>query len=124
MKKPSPLIFIFATVFIDMIGFGIVIPILPLYVAKFGAGATTVGFIIAIYSLMQFLSAPILGRLSDQYGRRLLLALSLFGTAIGYFLTGWGGSIAIIFLGRLIDGISGGNISIAQAYVADITKKE
>ncbi len=124
MKKPSPLIFIFATVFIDMVGFGIVIPILPLYAARFGAGATTVGMLIAIYSLMQFLSAPILGRLSDRYGRRLLLALSLFGTAIGYFLTGWGASIFVIFLGRLIDGITGGNISIAQAYIADVTKKE
>lgn len=124
MRKNTPLFLILLTVFIDLVGFGIVIPILPIYASKFGAGATQVGIVIAIFSLMQFISSPILGRLSDKYGRKHILAICLFGTALGYAITGFATSIILILVGRIVDGITGGNISVAQAYLADISDKK
>src|SRR3954453_24238558 len=122
----TPLIIIFITVFIDLIGFGMVIPILPYYAntAPFDATPRHIGFLVASYSLMQFFFSPILGRLSDKYGRRPILFISILGSAIGYFLIGWADTLFLVFLGRIIGGITGGNISTAQAYVADVTSKE
>jgi DHA1 family tetracycline resistance protein-like MFS transporter len=124
--KRSPLLVIFITVFIDLVGFGIVIPVLPYYAegTKFGATPTQVGLLFASYSVMQLVFSPVLGRLSDKYGRRPILLLSLLGTAIGFLVLGFATTLWMLFVGRIIDGISGGNISTAQAYIADVTTKE
>ena len=122
----TPLIIIFVTIFIDLIGFGMVIPILPFYAETppFNATPFEIGLLFSIYSWMQFFFSPILGRLSDIYGRRPILFISLLGSAVGYFCIGWAGSLAMVFIGRIIGGITGGNISTAQAYIADVTTKE
>src|SRR5215210_472715 len=124
--KRSPLLVIFITVFIDLIGFGIVIPVLPFYVegTKFDASPSTVGLLFASYSVMQLIFTPVLGRLSDRYGRRPILLISLIGTGIGFLILGFATTLWMLFAGRIIDGISGGNISTAQAYIADITTPE
>src|SRR6185436_12813150 len=124
--KRSPLIVIFITVFIDLVGFGIVIPVLPYYAegTRFGATPRSVGLLFASYSVMQLVFSPVLGRLSDRYGRRPVLLMSLLGTAFGFLILGFATTLAMLFLGRIIDGISGGNISTAQAYIADVTTKE
>jgi len=124
--KRSPLLVIFITVFIDLVGFGIVIPVLPFYAegTKFGATPSQVGLLFASYSVMQFIFAPVLGRLSDKYGRRPVLLVSLLGTASGFLILGFANTLWLLFVGRIIDGISGGNISTAQAYIADVTSKE
>ncbi len=115
---------VFLIVFIDLVGFGIVIPILPLYVEDFGPSPVVFGLLMASFSIMQFLFAPILGRLSDRVGRRPVLLVSLLGSAVGYVLFGIAGSLGMLFASRIIDGISGGNISTAQAVIADITGPE
>lgn len=115
---------VFLIVFIDLIGFGIVIPILPLYAEDFGPSPWMFGLLMASFSLMQFLFAPILGRLSDRFGRRPILLISLLGSAAGYVLFGLAGSMAMLFASRIVDGISGANISTAQAVIADITSPE
>jgi multidrug resistance protein len=115
---------IFLIVFIDLVGFGIVIPILPLYGERFGPSALTLGLLMASYSAMQFVFAPILGGLSDRFGRRPVLLISLVGSVIGYLLFGFAGSMTVLFISRIIDGISGGNIATAQAVIADITGPE
>lgn len=122
----TPLIIIFITVFIDLIGFGMVIPILPFYAntPPFNASPVEIGFLVAIYSWMQFFFSPVLGKLSDRYGRRPVLFISLLGSALGYFVIGIAGTLAVVFLGRIISGITGGNISTAQAYIADVTTRE
>jgi DHA1 family tetracycline resistance protein-like MFS transporter len=124
--KRSPLLVIFVTVLIDLIGFGIVIPVLPYYLEspKFNATPLTLGLLFASYSVMQLLFTPILGRLSDRYGRRPVLFLSLLGTGVGFVLIGLANSLWMLFAGRILDGITGGNISTAQAYVADVTTPE
>jgi len=124
--KRSPLVVIFTTVFIDLLGFGIVIPVLPFYAegTRFDATPRTVGLLFASYSIMQLIFSPVLGRLSDKYGRRPVLLISIIGTGIGFLILGFATTIWMLFLGRILDGISGGNISTAQAYIADITAKE
>src|SRR5580765_7780485 len=124
--KRSPLLVIFITIFIDLVGFGIVIPVLPFYAegTKFGATPSQVGLLFASYSIMQLVFSPVLGRLSDKYGRRPVLLVSLLGTAMGFMILGFATTLAMLLLGRIIDGISGGNISTAQAYIADVTTKE
>jgi len=121
-----PLIIIFITVFIDLIGFGMVIPILPFYAETepFNASPFEIGFLFAIYSLMQFIFAPMLGRLSDKYGRRPILFISILGSALGYFVIGFASTLLLVFVGRIIGGITGANISTAQAYIADVTTRE
>ena len=120
----SPLFVIFLTVFIDMVGFGIVIPVLPLYAEHFHATPVQIGWLTGIYSGMQIIFVPILGRLSDRFGRRPILIVSLIGTAVGFLLMGWASSLPLLFLARIIDGASGGNISTAQAYIADVSTPE
>ncbi|MBI2885332.1 MAG: MFS transporter [Candidatus Omnitrophica bacterium] len=120
----SPHTLIFGTVFLDLIGFGIVIPVLPLYAERFGATPLAAGCLLAVYSAMQFLFAPILGRLSDRVGRRPVLLVSVIGTAAGFLLMGLANTLWLLFVARAIDGITGGNISTAQAYIADITPEE
>jgi DHA1 family tetracycline resistance protein-like MFS transporter len=119
-----PLIIILVTVFIDLIGFGMVIPILPFYANEFAATPRDIGFLTAIYSWMQFFFSPILGRLSDRYGRRPVLLISILGSAIGYYMIGAAETLFLVFAGRIVSGITGGNISTAQAYIADVTTRE
>ena len=120
----SPLVIIFGIVFIDLVGFGIVIPVLPLYAKHFGASELTAGLLLGVYSLMQCICAPLLGRLSDRIGRRPVLLASIAGTAIGFVLMGLARSLPLLFLARIIDGATGGNIATAQAYIADVTPPE
>ncbi len=123
MKK-SPLLPIFLIVFIDLLGFGLILPLLPFYAESFGASELTVGVLLASYSLMQFIGAPILGRLSDRYGRRPILLISQLGTFVGFVILGFANALWMLFLSRIIDGISGANISTAQAYIADVTDEK
>ena len=124
--KRSPLVVIFTTVFIDLVGFGIVIPVLPFYAegTAFNATPRTVGLLFASYSIMQLIFSPVLGGLSDKHGRRPVLLLSIIGTGIGFLVLGFARTVFMLFVGRILDGITGGNISTAQAYIADITTEE
>ena len=117
----TPLIILFLTVFIDLLGFGIVIPFLPLYAERMHVSAVGIGLLLAIYSLMQFLFAPVLGRISDHIGRRPIIMLGLLGSSVGYILYGLAGSFAMLLLSRAVHGACAGTISTAQAYVADTT---
>jgi len=121
----KPLIIIFITIFIDLVGFGVAIPVLPEYAkSQFGASPFTIGWLIASYSIMQFISTPFLGQLSDKYGRRPILFISLLGTSVAALITGLASTLPLLFFGRIFDGITGGNISTAQAYIADVTTRE
>ena len=120
----SPLAVIFGTIFLDLIGFGIVIPVLPLYAERFQASPLVIGLLLGVYSLMQCIFAPILGRLSDRVGRRPVLLLSVIGTSLGFLLMGFANSLWLLFVARIIDGVTGGNLSTAQAYIADVTPPE
>jgi MFS family permease len=128
MRKPSLLI-IFLTVFMDLIGFGIVLPLLPRYSEKFGAGGFLIGLIIASFSVMQFLLSPAWGRWSDRIGRRPVLLISNFGSVVSYgmfALSAWPGfspaaAVAILLASRVFAGACGANLSVASAYIADIT---
>ena len=129
-RKPSIGI-IFLTVFIDLIGFGIVIPLVPVYGRHFGAHGLVIGLIIASFSAMQFLFSPIWGHLSDRYGRRPILLISTAGAAVSYvvFAIGSGmenhtAALWTLVISRLFAGMCGGNITVAQAYIADITPAE
>lgn len=115
---------IFLVVFIDLLGFGIILPLLPYIAEKYSATPVVIGLLSGAYSLFQFISGPILGRLSDRYGRKKLLIISQLGSMAGYVLLALAGSLPLLFLSRIIDGITGGNISIAQAYMADVTDKK
>src|ERR1700758_2884443 len=120
----SPLPILLLTVFIDMVGFGIVIPVLPLYAERFGASPFTTGMLLAVYSGMGFIFSPIVGSLSDRLGRRSILLLSTIGQATGFFIMGAANSLLWLFVARIIDGIFGANVSATQAYVADVTSPE
>jgi len=120
----ASLAIVFAIVFVDLVGFGIVIPVLPLYAERFGASPLTVGLLLSVYSAMQFIFAPILGKISDRLGRRPILLVSIIGTSLGFLLMGLARTLAMLFVARIIDGITGGNISTALAYIADITPPE
>lgn len=121
-RQPFPRGFwvIWTTVAIDLIGFGIVLPILPQYAERFGAGAAVIGVLSASFSMAQLVFAPIWGKLSDRIGRKPIIIISLCGTALGSLVTGFAGVLWLLFLGRIIDGISGASVSVAQASVADI----
>jgi len=112
---------IFFTVMIDLIGFGIVLPILPSYAQRFGAGGLGYGAIIGVFSLMQFVATALLGKFSDRVGRRPVLLTTMLINAVGYALFAFAGSYWILFLSRVVSGFAGGNISAAQAYMADIS---
>jgi len=115
---------LFITVFLDLVGFGIIIPFLAYYVESFGANAATVGLLMSCYSLAQFVFAPIWGRISDRVGRRPILLLGLAGSVAGYTMFGLARTLAILFVGRAVMGIFGATISTAQAAVADVTAPE
>lgn len=115
---------IYATVLVDVLGFGIVIPILPFYVTEFGVSPFVVTLLFASFSFFSFLSAPFLGALSDRIGRRPVIILSIFSTALGWFVFAGAQSVWMLFLGRIIDGAAAGNFTAAQGYVADIAKDD
>ena len=117
-----PLGIIFLTIFVNLVGFGIIIPLLPFYAGTFGASPLTIGLLFAVFSLCQLVAAPALGDLSDRYGRRPVLVFSLAGTVVSFVMLALAHSIALLFAARIVDGLSGGNISTARAYVADITQ--
>jgi DHA1 family tetracycline resistance protein-like MFS transporter len=123
MKKRS-LSTIFIIVFVDLLGFSLILPLLPYYAETFGANPTQVGLLVAVYAAAQFLGAPLLGRLSDRLGRKPVLMVSIFGTFVGFILLGVARSLLILFLSRLLDGFTGGNISVAQAYISDVTDEK
>jgi DHA1 family tetracycline resistance protein-like MFS transporter len=137
--KTSRLINIFLVVFVDMMGFGLILPLLPYYAETFNATPFIIGLLIASFAGASLLGAPLMGRLSDRYGRRPILLISIAGTFIGYLLLGFAqpiGSwlanlfashsvnayiISILYLSRIVDGLTGGNIPVAQAYISDVT---
>src|SRR5512136_1174476 len=141
MKK-ARLINIFIVVFVDLLGFSLILPLLPYYAQKFGATPVVVGLLTASYAAASLVGAPLLGRLSDRIGRRLVLLLSVGGTFLGFLLLAFaepiGHSLAslaastainafvlgVLFLSRIIDGLTGGNITVAQAYITDITDEQ
>jgi len=135
----SRLLTIFFIVFVDMLGFSLILPLLPYYAESFGASAAVVGFLVASYAAAQLIGSPILGRLSDRYGRRPVLLFSVAGTFTGFLLLAFAEPVgqgianifapaaanvfilAMLFISRILDGLTGGNITVAQAYIADIT---
>lgn len=121
-SKKRSLIVISIVSIVNALGYGIIIPIQYSYVARFGINALWVGVLFASYSLAQFISTPIIGRLSDKYGRKPLLLYSVFGTALSFLLFALANSAPLIFLARILDGITGGNISVAQAVISDTTE--
>jgi DHA1 family tetracycline resistance protein-like MFS transporter len=122
MKRPLILILLF--VFVDVLGFSLILPLLPYYAATFSATPTLVGLLLAANSLTQLIGAPTLGRLSDRYGRRPLLLICIAGTVAGFLMLGWSRSLLMLFASRIVDGFLGGNTSLAQAYIADITDEK
>ncbi|MBC8164201.1 MAG: MFS transporter [Roseiflexaceae bacterium] len=122
--RRSPLMFLFVCVFVDMIGYGIVLPLLPLFVERQAAGGTVVGLLSALYAGVQTLGGPLLSGLSDRFGRRPVLLLSLLGTSAAYALLGLADTIWLLCAAIVLDGVTGGNLSIAQAFIADSTPPE
>lgn len=120
----SPLVIIFITVFIDLLGFGIIIPLLPFYAVSFGANAFTIGLLGTSFSLMQFAFSPVWGRWSDQIGRKPIILVGLLGSCLSYVTMALAGSLVLLFVARIIGGIAGANVATAQAYIADITTPE
>ena len=120
----SPLLVIVSIVLVDLMGFTIVMPLLPRFAKEYGFDGFQIGLLLAAYPMMQLVAGPILGRLSDRYGRRPLLIISQAGTAISFIILGLSHNFTVMLLARMLDGASGGNILVAQAYVADVTKAE
>jgi MFS transporter, DHA1 family, tetracycline resistance protein len=121
MLKTSRLAILFVTVLVDMIGFGIVLPLLPFYAEEFGATPLQVTLLIASFSATQFVAVPIWGRISDRLGRRPFIIAGLFASAVSYLIFGLAGSLLMLFVSRIAAGAAGGTIAVAQAYVADTT---
>jgi DHA1 family tetracycline resistance protein-like MFS transporter len=146
MKRPR-LLNIFLVVFIDLLGFGLILPLLPYFAGQYGASEFLIGLLVASYAAAQFIGAPLMGRLSDRFGRRLILILSIAGSAFGFLLLGLaeplgkalssfvldnptpdqlrmlqsGAILGVMFIARILSGLTGGNITVAQAYIADVT---
>jgi MFS transporter, DHA1 family, tetracycline resistance protein len=120
----SPLLPIFLIVLVDILGLTIILPLLPFYAEHLGASASVVGLLISSYAFCQLIAGPILGRLSDQMGRKPLLVVSQMGTFVGFLILAFSNTLWLVFLSRIIDGATAGNLSLAQAYIADVTEPE
>ena len=126
-SRHTQFLVIFLTVLLSTIGFGVCIPVLPKYAEQLGASDFVNGLLTGVFSLMVFIAAPLWGKLSDRIGRRPVLIISILGSAVGYFIMGWSGDVRFLtglFIARIIDGLSGGNVGAAQAYLADISTRE
>lgn len=123
-KYPKGFWTIWSTVALDMVGFGMVVPILGRYADRFGASGFEVGLLFSAFSVAQFFFAPVMGRLSDRIGRKPVIIVSLLGTAVGSFITGAAGALWLLFLGRFLDGASGASVSVAQSAITDIASPE
>ena len=123
-KFPAGFWVIWSTVALDMVGFGMVVPILGRYADRFGASGFEVGLLFTSFSIAQFFFAPVMGRLSDRIGRKPVIIISLLGTAVGSFVTGAAGTLWLLFLGRFLDGASGASVSVAQSAITDIAPPE
>jgi DHA1 family tetracycline resistance protein-like MFS transporter len=119
-----PLLIIFLTILVNLIGFGIIIPLLPFYAETFGASPLTIGLLFASFSLAQLFASPVLGAWSDKWGRRPVLIFSLIGTVVSFVMLAVAHSLAMLFAARIVDGLSGGNITTARAYIGDIATDE
>src|SRR5271170_26464 len=127
MSKPSgknALLPIFLIVAVDILGMTIILPLLPFYAERYGASPFVVGLLVTTYAFCQLVAGPMLGKLSDRFGRRPLLIVSQLGTFAGFIMLGFARSLAMIFFSRFLDGITAGNLSLAQAYIADVTEPE
>jgi MFS family permease len=120
----SPLLPIFLTVFVDVLGLTLVLPLLPFYAEHFGASPFVVGTLAASYAVCQLIAGPILGRISDRVGRKQVLLVSQAGTFVAFLTIGFADTLWMLFVGRIVDGLTAGNLSIAQAYISDVTKPE
>ncbi len=120
-NRASPLTFVFIAVFVNFMGYGMVVPLMPLYVQQQSGGAAVVGALGATYAVMELFASPIIGSLSDRFGRRPVLIACVTGTMLAYILLGLAQSLAVIFLAVALDGITGGTLATAYAYVADVT---
>lgn len=118
------LILVYATIFLDVLGLGVLIPVLPYYAQQYRTDALTVGFLSAAFSVAQFIASPFLGALSDRIGRRPVILCNILGSSFAYFLFGWANTLWLLMLARVLEGITGGSISTAQAYIADVTPPE
>jgi DHA1 family tetracycline resistance protein-like MFS transporter len=123
MNNGRQLAIIFLIIFVNLLGFGIVIPLLPFYADAVNASPFQIGLLFASYSLCQIIASPWLGHLSDQHGRRPILIFSLIGTVVSFALLAVSNTLFLLFAARIIDGLSGGNISTARAYISDITEE-
>jgi DHA1 family tetracycline resistance protein-like MFS transporter len=120
----KPLLVLFLTILVNLIGFGIIIPLLPFYATSYGASPVMIGLLFASFSVSQLFAAPLLGEWSDRWGRRPVLILSLIGTTLSFVMLAMATSLWMLFAARIIDGLSGGNITTARAYIADVTAPE
>ena len=120
--KSSPLTSIFLIVLVDVLGFTIILPLLPFYVERMGATPSTIGLLMSVYGICQLIASPILGQISDHVGRKPVLLVSQLGTFAGFLILAFANSLPLIFLARIIDGLTAGNLSVAQAYIADVTE--
>ncbi|MCA9738162.1 MAG: MFS transporter [Gemmatimonadetes bacterium] len=122
--RSTGLSFLFLTVLVDLVGFGIVLPLLPFYADRFGATGTEVGLLVLVYSLIQLFMAPFWGRLSDRIGRKPVLVLGLAGSAVSYVVFAFAPSLTWLYVSRILAGIGGSTIPVAEAYIADVTPPE
>src|SRR6266567_1687271 len=122
--RRSPLLPIFLIVSVDVLGLTLILPLLPFYAERLGANPTVVGLLVSTYAVCQLVAGPMLGRMSDHMGRRPLLLVSQAGTFIGFLILAFANSLWLVFLSRVIDGLTAGNLSLAQAYISDVTKPE
>lgn len=120
----SPLLPIFLIVSVDVLGLTLILPLLPFYSERLGASPTVVGVIVSTYALCQLIGGPLLGRISDRMGRRPLLLVSQAGTLAGFLVLAFANQLWLVFLARIIDGLTAGNLSLAQAYISDVTRPE
>ena len=123
-RPKASLVILFSVVIVDLIGFGIVIPVLPFYAEQYGANATVLGILLTCYAAMQFVFAPLWGRLSDRIGRRPVMLATIAGTGLSLALLGFANSLAWVFVARILGGIFGANISVATAYLSDVTSEK